>query len=64
LEELHTLAKDVEVRLDWGNPQPYKFGPLSADASTKVGLATSEQLDAWLDALLDAATLDSVFANH
>jgi predicted transposase/invertase (TIGR01784 family) len=41
-----------------------KFGPLSAEIEAKVARATPEQIDAWFDAAIDAATLDAVFANH
>jgi hypothetical protein len=41
-----------------------KFGQLPQAIEAKVALATVEQLDAWFDGAIDAATLESVFCGH
>ena len=38
-----------------------RFGPLPAAVKTRVGGANLSQLDAWIDRVLDAKSLDSVF---
>ena len=38
-----------------------KFGPLSADAGTRLSAAAADELDRWLDRLLGATTLEEVF---
>ncbi|MEA3643990.1 MAG: DUF4351 domain-containing protein, partial [Lamprobacter sp.] len=40
-----------------------RFGPLPEWAEGRVQRASSEQLQAWADAVLDAETLDGVFAS-
>ncbi|MDN5843097.1 MAG: DUF4351 domain-containing protein [Alcaligenaceae bacterium] len=37
-----------------------RFGPLSSDAVQMISSASAEQVDAWLDRLLDAHSLDDV----
>ena len=39
----------------------HRFGPLPAAVKTRVGGANLSQLDAWIDRVLDAKSLDSVF---
>lgn len=41
-----------------------RFGPLPAEIVTRVESASIEQLTRWADRVLDAATLDDVFAEH
>jgi predicted transposase/invertase (TIGR01784 family) len=41
-----------------------RFGPLSLDTSQRLNTATAEQLELWADRILDAPTLDAVFAEH
>ena len=41
-----------------------RFGPLSIETSQRLQSATPEQLECWLDRILDAPTLDAVFADH
>jgi len=38
-----------------------RFGPLSADKVATIATASTEQLEVWLDRILDAETLDGVF---
>ena len=38
-----------------------RFGPLPADVRARIDAADLDQLDAWLDRLLDAPTLEAVF---
>ena len=38
-----------------------RFGPPPAWALTRMQLATGEQIDTWLDRILDAPTIDTVF---
>ena len=39
----------------------HRFGPLSEESEEKISLATKQQLELWLDNILDAKTLDEVF---
>jgi flagellar biosynthesis/type III secretory pathway protein FliH len=41
-----------------------RFGPLPASIEARIDVAAAEQLDAWLDALLDASSLEAVFVSH
>jgi hypothetical protein len=41
-----------------------RFGPLSAATQAQLDNATTDQLEHWADAILDAPTLDAVFAAH
>ena len=41
-----------------------RFGPLTAEASSRLVAATPEQLRDWGDRVLDAASLDEVFGGH
>ena len=38
-----------------------RFGPLSEELDNKISQATEQQLELWLDNILDAKTLDDVF---
>ncbi len=38
-----------------------RFGPLSEEVEDKINQATGQQLELWLDNILDAETLDEVF---
>ena len=40
-----------------------RFGAVPEDARTRVLAAQVEDLDAWLDAILSASSLDDVFRN-
>ena len=40
-----------------------RFGALSSDAARMITTANSEQLDAWLNLVMDAPSLDAVFAD-
>ena len=39
----------------------YKFGPLPLSVRERVQCASKRELDEWLDAVLDAPTLEAVF---
>ena len=39
-----------------------RFGPLPADKIAIIAVATTDQLEVWLDRVLDAETLESVFS--
>lgn len=39
-----------------------RFGPLPPDALSKIAAASAEQLDTWMDRVLDAPTLGDIFA--
>ena len=41
-----------------------RFGPLTPEAAQRLQSATAEQLERWTDRILDAPTLDAVFAEH
>ena len=41
-----------------------RFGPLPEWAVQRLGSATAEQLDLWAEQLLDATSLEAVFAGH
>ena len=41
-----------------------RFGPLSPQIQAKLHNATLEQLDIWADRILDAPTLEALFAAH
>ena len=41
-----------------------RFGPLSAATQAQLDNATTDQLEHWADAILDAPTLEAVFAAH
>ncbi len=41
-----------------------RFGPLSPEAAQRLQAATPEQLELWTDRILDAPSLDAVFAEH
>jgi hypothetical protein len=41
-----------------------RFGPLSPQVQAKLYNATLEQLNTWADRILDAPTLDALFAAH
>jgi hypothetical protein len=41
-----------------------RFGPLSPDTTQRLNAATADQLELWADRILDAPTLDAVFAEH
>ena len=45
-------------------PARLKFGRLSAERADQVRSASSEQLDAWLDALITAEDIDAVFGDR
>ena len=38
-----------------------RFGPLPVDVVARIKSASSEQIESWLDAVLDHPTLDAVF---
>jgi len=38
-----------------------RFGSVSPSVTKKIGTASSSQLDAWIDASLDAASVEQVF---
>ena len=40
-----------------------RFGAISSDTVGKINTASSEQLDAWLNLVLDAPSLSAVFDN-
>ena len=39
-----------------------RFGGLDAEAEARIGSASMAELDGWLDAVLDAASLEDVLA--
>ena len=39
-----------------------RFGPLDASVRSRLDQATLEELERWSDRILDAATLDEIFA--
>jgi len=41
-----------------------RFGSPSAETQGRLKAATPEQLEQWLENILDAATLEDVFKNH
>jgi hypothetical protein len=41
-----------------------RFDPLSPDTTQRLNTATADQLELWADRILDAPTLDAVFAEH
>lgn len=41
-----------------------RFGPLSAAVTDRIGNATADQLERWTERVLDARTLDDVFAQN
>lgn len=41
-----------------------RFGPLPADTQARLAGASLEQLEHWADAILDAKSLEEVFAEH
>ena len=41
-----------------------RFGPLPEWVAPRVQQASATQLDTWLDRVLDAPTLEAVFADH
>ncbi len=41
----------------------HRFGPLPAGVRKRIDGATQEQLDTWLDTVLDAPELQTVFSN-
>lgn len=41
-----------------------RFGPLSPDVTRRLSQATSGQLEIWAERVLDAGTLDEVFAGN
>lgn len=41
-----------------------RFGPLNDDTQTRIKTATAEQLEHWIERILDAPTLMAVFENH
>lgn len=41
-----------------------RFGTIPPDAVGKITTASSDQLDAWLNLVMDAPSLASVFADH
>lgn len=41
-----------------------RFGPLAADVTRRLSQATPEQLEVWAERVLDAGTIDEVFAEN
>ncbi len=41
----------------------HRFGPLPDEIQAYIANASFEQFDGWLDAVLDAPTLDAVFGS-
>ena len=41
-----------------------RFGPLSADVTRRLAQSTPEQLEIWAERVLDARTIDEVFAEN
>jgi predicted transposase YdaD len=41
-----------------------RFGPLPAEVLEQLACASTEQIEAWADRVLDAASLDEVFRVH
>jgi hypothetical protein len=41
-----------------------RFGPLPEWVAPRVQQASATQLDTWLDRVLDAPTLEAIFADH
>lgn len=41
-----------------------RFGPLSADVTQRLSQSTPEQLEIWAERVLDARTIDEVFAEN
>ena len=41
-----------------------RFGPLPPAITERLTSATADQLDLWIDRVLDAPTLDAVFDGH
>lgn len=41
-----------------------RFGPLDTATEQRLQRATSDELERWADNILDANTLDEVFAHH
>jgi len=52
LGELQTLQRQITKR----------FGPLPEAVQVRLSTATREEIERWLDRVLDAQTLDEVFA--
>ena len=41
-----------------------RFGPLPEDVTARVKSGATEQLDLWIDRVLDAPSLEAVFEGH
>jgi len=41
-----------------------RFGPLSAEVMERIASGSSEQINRWVDRVLDAASLEEVFRLH
>ncbi|MFZ4536837.1 DUF4351 domain-containing protein [Propionivibrio sp.] len=41
-----------------------RFGPLPDSARARLHTATTDQLESWVDRVLDAPSLDAVFGDH
>jgi predicted transposase YdaD len=68
------LEKGLEQGLEKGRAQGTasvllrllnrRFGPLSADVTRRLAQSTPEQLEIWAERVLDAGTIDEVFAEN
>ncbi len=62
IQQGELLGKRVEAATTLRRLLAKRFGPIPAEVELRISAASLEELETWIDRILDAPTLEAVFA--